>query len=328
MSLFKSVVIGSGNIGATYDAPGSENVLTHAHAYTKHPNTKLVAFVDCDVSKAQKAAEIWGGNYYSDLQKCLESETPDIVSICVPTEYHFDILVKIIDYKPKFIFLEKPVCNTLDQSKEIMNKLEENNIPVSVNFVRRFDPSLQQLLQDYKSGYFGDYINGQAFYGKGISNNGSHCIDFLLWFFVKIKSFIKTQKIVDCKDDDPSFGVCFELERDKYFYLLPADERHYSIIEFDLLFEKARIKFKQFGLKLSFQRVRTDPIFPGYKDLTEERVKPSGLNKSLYYSIDNSVKYLLGDENIISSFHNGYKVQRICNEIINSPLLVKKSINL
>ena len=150
MTYYKSVIIGSGNIGATYDSDESENILTHAHAYKSHPNTKLVAFVDIDDGKAQKAAKTWGGNYYSDLHKCLEFENPDIVSICVPTENHFDLLVQIIDYKPKFIFLEKPVCSTLDQSTEILKRLSKISIPINVNFARRFDPSLQQILQNYE----------------------------------------------------------------------------------------------------------------------------------------------------------------------------------
>ena len=118
------------------------------------------------------------------------------------------------------------------------------------------------------------------------------------------------------------------MEEDKYFYLLPVDERQYSIIEFDLLFEKARIKLKQFGLKLSLQTVRDDPVFPGYIDLTEERITQSGLNKSLYYSVDNIVKHLMENENIISPLNNGYQVQYICNKILNSPLLVKQLIHL
>lgn len=327
MPVFKSIIIGSGNIGAFYDNPKSENILTHAHAYLKHPNTKIVAFIDSDISKAQKAAEIWGGKYYTDIHKCLELEKPDIISLCAPTKYHFDLLIQIIDYNPKFIFLEKPICSTIDQSKEIMKRLKNNKIPVNVNYVRRFDPKLNEFLRNYESGDYGNYINGCAFYGKGISNNGSHCIDFILWFFKRIKSFINTQKIVDWKDDDPSFGVSFELEDNKYFYLLPADERHYSIIEFDLLFEKARIKLKQFGLKLSLQIVRDDPIFPGYQDLTEEKITQSGLNKSLYYSVDNIVKHLIKNEDIASPFENGYHVQRICNKITNSPLMVKQFIN-
>ena len=67
MPIFKSIIIGSGNIGAFYDNPKSENILTHAHAYSKHPNTKFAVFIDSDISKAQKATEIWGGNYYLQL---------------------------------------------------------------------------------------------------------------------------------------------------------------------------------------------------------------------------------------------------------------------
>ena len=328
MTIFKSVIIGCGNIGALYDTPESEHILTHAHAYSKHKNTKLVAFVDYNISKAKKVSKIWGGNYYSDLQRGLELESPDIVSLCVPTEYHFDLLNQIIDYKPKIIFLEKPICSNLHQSEEIMKRLLKNKIPININYVRRFDPKLNELLIRYKSGEFGNYINGCAFYGKGISNNGSHCIDFILWFFKRIKSFINIQKIVDWKDDDPSFGVCIELDTNKYFYLLPADERKYSIIEFDLLFEKTRIKLKQFGLRLSLQTVRDDPVFPGYRDLTEEQITQSGLNKSLYYSVDNIVKHLIENEDIASPFDNGYKVQNICDKIINAPLMVKQLVQI
>ena len=45
---FNVLIIGAGNIGALYDTPDMDKVLTHAHAFSIINGFKLLGFVDLD----------------------------------------------------------------------------------------------------------------------------------------------------------------------------------------------------------------------------------------------------------------------------------------
>src|SRR4030067_222288 len=93
---YKAAVIGCGSIGALkdnkYDSPEMpHNILTHAHAYYDCPDTELVAVIDMDIEKAKKAGDKWGCSTDTDILN-FRNENIDIISVCTPTETHFDIL--------------------------------------------------------------------------------------------------------------------------------------------------------------------------------------------------------------------------------------------
>ena len=67
--IYNVLIIGAGKIGAFFDQPGSENILTHAHAFSTHPGFKLLGFVDSNAGQAQKAVSIWGGEYFNNLMR-------------------------------------------------------------------------------------------------------------------------------------------------------------------------------------------------------------------------------------------------------------------
>ena len=65
--MYKALIIGAGSIGALkddkFDSPSNpDKVLTHAHAFYKHPDIKIKCVIDRDILKARMAAEKWGLN--------------------------------------------------------------------------------------------------------------------------------------------------------------------------------------------------------------------------------------------------------------------------
>ena len=99
----------------------------------------------------------------------------DIVSICVPDESHVKTTLEISKLNPKIIFLEKPICRDIQD----INVLKHIDIPILVNYSRRFSNDFQKLSKRIKKNEFGEYQSGNAFYGKGFIHNGSHMIDLL-----------------------------------------------------------------------------------------------------------------------------------------------------
>ena len=90
---YTAVVIGCGSIGALkedkYDSPeepakgASLSILTHAHAYYDHPRIDLLGFVDSDIDKRLSAATKWNALSCEDITGF---SSPDIISVCTPTE--------------------------------------------------------------------------------------------------------------------------------------------------------------------------------------------------------------------------------------------------
>ena len=192
--MYKALIIGAGQIAGGYDNPSDNAVLTHAHAYKNNPNIDFLGFFDVDFSRAQKTAEKWGVNAYKELVNA------DIISICVPDEFHTKMVLEAEKLNPKLIFLEKPVCRDL---KDI-EILKEVKTPVLVNYSRSFSKSFQNLKNRIISGEFGQYKSGIGYYGKGFIHNGSHMVNLLNLLLGDISEVELKNEINDFYNDDHS----------------------------------------------------------------------------------------------------------------------------
>ena len=88
-AVFNVLIVGAGNIGAFYDNPESKNVLTHAHAFYKHLNFQIIGFIDINESKAENAAQIWGGKKFINIKDAFNESNIDVVVNDTPDEFHF-----------------------------------------------------------------------------------------------------------------------------------------------------------------------------------------------------------------------------------------------
>lgn len=314
---YNVAIIGCGNIASLYDEPQqSDRVLTHAHAYSLEPRVNLCAMVDVDRQKADDATNKWGGTPYYDAQEMLENEDIDIISICVPDEYHENILDLCLSYKPKAVLCEKPL--TLDQAsaERIVDDYANAGIHLSVNFSRRFDISIINLRKAIAQGTYGNVLNAVGIYTKGILHNGSHLIDVFRFLFGDIIEGIPLSGRNDWSEKDPTLDAYLEFSNGTKAHLLGADEGKYSIFDIDILCEKARFQFSQFGLKMKEFNVRNDPVYAGYKDLNDGKCNKTGLNTSMLYAIINIIDTIEKKDTLICSGADAIVTQKICIELL------------
>lgn len=121
------------------------------------PNTGIVAVADDNEQGLAAAVKRLGNpNGYDDYRKMLESEKPDIVSVCPRwLDQHRDMTVAAAESGTKGIYQEKPLCRTLREADEMVSACEKNNVKVAVSHQTRYSPILQQvreLLEDGKIG--------------------------------------------------------------------------------------------------------------------------------------------------------------------------------
>lgn len=315
MSLkYNVVIIGAGNIGAFFDNPRSEDILTHAHGFSMDERFNLLGFVDINKEKGQKAAELWGCNYYGSIDGAKAGNKIDIVCIAVPDELHFEYLKKAMDMDVKLIFCEKPITKNLKDAEKLLEIYSSKNAKIVVNYSRRFVDEFYGIKNDYNGGKYGKFLTGTGYYGKGIMHNGSHMVDLLGLILGEVKENKALSGTNDFYADDPTVSVYLKFDEGGVI-LSAADCRAYTVFEADLLFEKKRIKILNSGFSIESYDIVDSPIFKGYKSLEQTGLFDTSLKMAMMNAVRNIGNHLEGNEEIKCSFFDAYKTLKICSSI-------------
>lgn len=290
----KALIIGCGQIASNYDSPEGHAILTHAHAYQKTSAINDLAFFDLDHSKSQAAAKKWNGRAIDTLE-----ESFDLISVCTNTNQHLETIKQIIPLNPKGILLEKPGGLNLQQCKEIAELAKQKNIPIQVNFNRRFDSSLIELKTKINKREIKPALM-KGMYSKGLVNNGSHMINLFNFLFGELIEVRFCGELIDDDSNDPTVSCRLSYENCDVVEMSAFSESNYSIFEYDLLAEQCRYYFSDSGFQLEYQVLATDPLFPGYKELKSEWKKPTGLDKAILNSVENLIYHIEKNEPLLS----------------------------
>ncbi len=300
---YSAVIIGAGSIGALkpdkYDSPNTENILTHAHAIYNNPETELIAIVDNDIDKANKAADKWSCKPLYDLQDAPFLYGSDIYVVATPTHTHKRILESVLTLKPKIVIAEKPFTRGFIEAKMVSDLYEKNNIPLVVNYSRRFTFEYGQIKEMIDSEKWGKVLNCNFYYNRGLKHEGCHAIDLFNYFFGELidGNIILDNSICDYSQFDPTYAAFFTYQKCPYIFMFPVDGRKISIFEMNIMFEKARVSFVDHGTKLNIYELTTEEIYDNTKVLSSTPTKTinTQLTKSLSCLIDNTVNYLDGN---------------------------------
>lgn len=312
---YNVLIIGAGNIGAFFDTPDSKNILTHAHAFSKVKGFNLLGFLDASEERGKEASKIWGINYFSTLEEAFNKNKIDVVSICVPDKYHYDVLKKISKFQIKLVFAEKPLAKNISEANEIINIFKEKNIRCLVNYSRRFVTEFSTLKDNILNGKYGAFIGGNGYYGKGTLHNGSHLIDILRYLIGEINDFQVINHNFDFYDDDPSVSAILNFENGGEFVIQNIPCNNYTIFELELLFEHKRIRIVDSGFKIEEYGVLDSKIFSGYKNLFKGKEYETELNKAMLNAVINIYNNLVYDEDLKCTLEDGYKDMEVCEKL-------------
>lgn len=313
LAKYKCAIIGAGRIGAGFDNPKSRHVLTHAHAYFSNPKTELVGFFDTDRGRARRAAKLWSSQEFESIDELFKVARPNLISICVPDKYHFSVLKEVAKYRPRLIICEKPVTIDIKNTEAIVKLYQQINIPVLVNYSRRFDLTVQNLRQEIIKNKYGKVLCASVIYNKGILHNGSHAIDLARYFFGEVESARFLHKLNDFILSDATVSAFIKLKKCSQFYLLASDARCYSIFEFDIICEKARFRFVDSGFNMTKQSVIDSTLYKGYKILSKPSLKKTGLNNSLMEMVNNAIGHLEFGTSLLCNIEDALKTQIVCS---------------
>ena len=86
----------------------------HSRVYSETKGIEDVVLFDVVTDAAQKTAKRLGIKTASSIDKLLDEV--DAVSICVPTQYHKDTALTVID-SGVAVLIEKPICSTVSEAE-------------------------------------------------------------------------------------------------------------------------------------------------------------------------------------------------------------------
>lgn len=133
----------------------------HADALATMPDAKIVGFADIDLSRAQAAAEKYGGRAYGDYQEMLAKEQPDVVHICTPHYLHEPMAVYAMEHGCD-VFCEKPMAITVEGALHMQKVAEESKRCLGICFQNRFRLCTQTAMQKLKGGDLGHILGAKA----------------------------------------------------------------------------------------------------------------------------------------------------------------------
>ncbi len=141
--MLKAAVIGVGSIGQN-----------HARVYREMDGADLVGVADANAGSAAKIGNRLNVPFYTDVNKLLEEQKPDLVSVSVPTSLHFTVGMDMIA-RGLHVLMEKPITSTLEQAEELCDAAKKQGVMLAVGHIERFNPAVMELRRRLKEGYAG-----------------------------------------------------------------------------------------------------------------------------------------------------------------------------
>jgi predicted dehydrogenase len=115
----------------------------HLNNWKEITGVQLIGFFDPSDEIANHVSEKYQLKRFLSEDDLVES--CDAVDIVAPTNFHFNLCKKAIR-KSKHVFVEKPLANTMNEAKELLNLVKESNIKLQVGHVERFNPAYLAIL--------------------------------------------------------------------------------------------------------------------------------------------------------------------------------------
>ncbi|MDN0075830.1 Gfo/Idh/MocA family oxidoreductase [Crenobacter sp. SG2303] len=318
MAILNVALIGCGKIGYSFINSGSGvGVYTHAEAYARADGLQLVAVVDPDIQRAHECAKRYGvdaSRVYGSTEDFFRNETVDIISIASPDATHVSLVRQALAMKSvKGIFLEKPLALTLEDAQGVLAEVRRSNIPVLVNYSRRYCSEHRKLASLIRSGTLGEVQTVNGFYTKGLMHNGTHWLDLFDWFFGEIKMAVGWESASIDFQGDPTLNVHLR-SRAVSAMLHGCDARYFSVFEMDVVTDKGRVQIVDGGGKIVVSRVFPSAIYHGYTELKlVEEWSHENMKDLLLRAVEDLRDSILESRQPVSNAENAFRALRAAN---------------
>ena len=143
----------------------------HARIFSRRPDTELVGVVGRDPERTRLRALAYGTRAFTDIDEMLSTVRPDLVTVCLPNEQHFEPTLQLIRAGVPLL-VEKPLVFELAQADELIDEAEQRNLFFAINFNHRYAEAVQRAKQAIDDGVIGQPVFATWRFG-GEANHGT-----------------------------------------------------------------------------------------------------------------------------------------------------------
>ncbi|MCW4018453.1 MAG: Gfo/Idh/MocA family oxidoreductase [Candidatus Bathyarchaeota archaeon] len=133
----------------------------HARVYKELDSTDLIAICDVNAERAKAIADQFGVEAYTDSTQMLKNKDIQAVSVCTWSTMLAKEALKGL-HAEKHVLVEKPMATNTKQAEKLLKTAEENGLRLTVGFLMRFIPGLQQIRVAVKTQKIGDLVSASA----------------------------------------------------------------------------------------------------------------------------------------------------------------------
>ncbi|MFZ9242090.1 MAG: Gfo/Idh/MocA family protein [Sediminibacterium sp.] len=114
----------------------------HLNNWKQIPDVEIVGFFDPNNDNAKAVEAEYSIKRFMDEEALIKAS--DMIDVVTPTHLHFPVCEMAIKMG-KHVFVEKPMANTIEEGKAIMEMVKEAGVKLQVGHVERFNPAFTAL---------------------------------------------------------------------------------------------------------------------------------------------------------------------------------------
>lgn len=140
----------------------------HARFLDEQPETSVVAVADIRREAAEKVGGLIGAQVYTDYERMLAEQSPDIVAIATPDPLHRDPVLATIRAGVPYVILEKPLATTVADAEAMYEAAERAGTRIFINFANRGSALDQATYYVIRQGLLGEIVYGDVYLDDNI----------------------------------------------------------------------------------------------------------------------------------------------------------------
>lgn len=178
--MLKIGIIGLGHLGEI-----------HLKQWLEIVPPKAIKCFDIDKDKLETISSNYGIDTTQSYEELLVNS--DIIDIVTPTNFHYHYAVKALEAN-KHVFIEKPVCETLEEVNHLIELQKKSKTLVQIGHVERYNPAFKAIEMSIENPRFFEVHRLAPFVSRGtevsvIMDLMIHDLDIILHL---VKSKVKS----------------------------------------------------------------------------------------------------------------------------------------
>ncbi len=292
--------------------------------FRQHPETEIVAVCDISEARAQQVAKTLGDiPWYTSHNDLLANGDVDLVYVAVPPALHHAIALDAI-YAGKHILCEKPLANSLEEAKAMLEAAERSGLVHAINFPMHHSPSVYKFERLLSDGYLGDlrrveitmhfpqwprtwqqnnWVGGRK-QGGFILEAGVHFIQITQRLFGEIQNISSKVEYPD-NPELCEIGILATMEL--------ADGTPVLINGLSHIAEKERVELFAYGTDGTLALVNWDTLMGAKRGESLTVIEPT--DESPDSVVASVVKAIRGEPSNLCDFRVGYSAQIVLEQL-------------